>query len=65
MRRQSTFLQSDVTRALKGVRAAGFGVERVEIAKDGKIVVVPDKPHAATADIGDDGNEWDAALGKN
>jgi hypothetical protein len=65
MRQQPTFRQSDVTRALKGVRAAGFGVERVEIAKDGKIVVVPGKPHAGKADVGDDHNDWDDALGTN
>jgi hypothetical protein len=65
MRQQPTFRQSDVTRALKGVRAAGFGVERVEIGKDGKIVVVPGKPHADAADLGDDRNDWDKALGKD
>ena len=34
------FKQRDVTRAVRGVAAAGIGVSRVEIDKDGKIVVV-------------------------
>ena len=36
----STFRQRDVTRAARGVEDAGIPVERVEIGKDGKIVVV-------------------------
>jgi hypothetical protein len=39
-----------VTRALKTVRAAGVEVGRVEIDKEGKIVVIigkPDEPHNA------------------
>jgi hypothetical protein len=35
-----TFRQGDVTRALKATVAAGIEVERIEIDKDGKIVVV-------------------------
>ena len=49
-RRPSAFTQSDVTRALKAVRAAGAEVGRVEIDKEGKIVVIigkPDEPHNA------------------
>jgi hypothetical protein len=37
----SAFKQSDVTRALRGAAKAGMDVGRVEIAKDGRIVVVP------------------------
>jgi hypothetical protein len=36
----TAFRQSDVTRALKGVMAAGVGVARIEIGVDGRIVVV-------------------------
>jgi hypothetical protein len=46
----STFRQQDVTRAIKAVRAAGVEVGRVEIDKEGKIVVMigrPDEPHNA------------------
>jgi hypothetical protein len=44
----STFKQQDVTKALKATVAAGIEVSRVEIDKDGKIVVIigkPDAPH--------------------
>ena len=34
------FKQQDVTRALRATVAAGVGVQRVEIDRDGKIVVV-------------------------
>jgi hypothetical protein len=40
----STFRQKDVTRALRAAAAAGIEVRRVEIDKDGKIVVVTCKP---------------------
>jgi len=33
------FRQTDVTRALKGARNAGFEVERAEIDSEGKIVL--------------------------
>ena len=42
------FKQSDVTRALKGTVKAGMEASRLEIDKDGKIVVIigkPDAPH--------------------
>ncbi len=39
-RYSSTFRQQDVTRALRGADAAGREVRRVEIDRDGKIVLV-------------------------
>jgi hypothetical protein len=35
-----TFRQADVTRAVRAVRAAGEQVARVEVDRDGKIVVI-------------------------
>lgn len=53
----ATFTQSDVTRAVKGAKAAGVDVARIKIAKDGTIEIdtgkpadEPDKPEI---------NEWD------
>src|SRR6516164_8680682 len=39
-RSTSTFRQSDLTRAIRGVRNAGVDVARAEIAKDGRIIIV-------------------------
>lgn len=36
-----TFKQRDVARVLRATAASGVGVDRVEISKDGKIVVFP------------------------
>jgi hypothetical protein len=42
-RRPCLFKERDVTRAAKAVLAAGLEIARVEIAKDGGIIVVPGK----------------------
>jgi hypothetical protein len=47
MRRPSLFKERDLTRATKAVLSAGLNVERVEVGKDGKIVVFPAKPSSA------------------
>lgn len=39
-----TFRQSDVTKALKAAKAAGVEVARVELEKDGKIIIVAGTP---------------------
>jgi hypothetical protein len=39
-RAPSTFRQSDITRAIRAARKAGVENVRVEIAKDGRIVIV-------------------------
>ncbi len=39
-----SFKKRDVTRAVEAVMAAGVSVARVEVDKDGKIVVVAGKP---------------------
>jgi hypothetical protein len=53
-RAPSTFRQQDVTKAVRAAKAAGARVARVEIDRDGKIVIV-------TADELErrEGNEWD------
>jgi hypothetical protein len=53
-RAPSTFRQSDVTRAIKAVVAAGVHIARIEVDDTGRIVIVTGKPSkdngAATAD---------------
>jgi hypothetical protein len=57
-RRPCAFRETDVKRAVRAVRAAGIEIARVEIGKDGSIVVVPGKPTKAR-DANGEGNEWD------
>jgi hypothetical protein len=60
-RRPCTFKQRDVTRAVKAIVAAGVQIERVEVSKDGKIVIVTAKPsESIVEDCPDYLNEWDA-----
>lgn len=61
-RGQQTFKQNDVTRALKATVKAGIAVERLEIDKDGKIVVVIGRPENAANGEKLGKNEWDAVL---
>ena len=61
-RRQHTFKQCDVTKALKATVKAGIPVGRVEIDKDGKIVIVTTRPEAAANSEKLGKNEWDGVL---
>jgi hypothetical protein len=54
-RAPSTFRKQDVTRAVKAVRCAGVDIVRVEIAKDGRIIIVT----AADTEPNAEANEWD------
>ncbi|WP_141701226.1 hypothetical protein [Methyloceanibacter methanicus] len=56
-RGRCTFRQQDVTRALRATVAAGIDVQRIEIDKDGKIVVVTGRPREEAEESGE--NEWD------
>jgi hypothetical protein len=46
-RGQQTFKQNDLTKAIKATVKAGIAVGRVEIDKDGRIVIVPARPEDA------------------
>jgi hypothetical protein len=61
-RGQQTFKQSDLTKALKGTVKAGIAVERVEINKDGKIVIVTARLDDAADGEKPEKNEWDRVL---
>jgi hypothetical protein len=50
------FRQTDVARAVKGAVAAGLTVQRVEVDKAGKIIVVVGEPGKVAAS---ETNEWD------
>jgi hypothetical protein len=55
-----TFRQTDLKRAVKGARAGGIEIVRVEITKDGKIIIVPGKSKEAVDDRSE--NEWDSVA---
>ena len=55
-RAPSTFRQVDVTKAVKAVRSAGVDIVRVELTKDGKIVIIT---APATEPSQAEANEWD------
>jgi len=58
-RRPATFRQRDLTAAIKGVVAAGCAVARVEVSKDGKIIVVVASKELVSNNANDSPNEWD------
>jgi hypothetical protein len=49
-RAPSTFRQADVTKAVKAVRSAGVDIVRVELTKDGRIVIVTGEANPAVQD---------------
>lgn len=52
---RAAFKQADVTRATKGVIAAGVPVGRIEIDRDGKIVITAQEAVSTTKAV----NDWD------
>ncbi len=62
-----TFKQQDVTRALRAAVAAGIEVQRFEIAKDGRIVIVTSsgKPAASLDDLDRELIEFEARHGQS
>jgi hypothetical protein len=51
----ATFKETDLTRALRAARKAGADVERVEIGRDGRIVLVLKNGDK----VFPESNEWD------
>jgi hypothetical protein len=65
---RSSFTQSDVIRALKAAIKAGISVDRLEISKDGKIVVVASSAMSAAIpqdDLDRELSEFEARHGEN
>jgi hypothetical protein len=54
----STFRKRDVRTAVEAVRESGVEVARVEIGRDGKIVVIAGKPVGSEPTA----NDWDEVL---
>ena len=68
-RTPSNFRQTDVTRALKGVQAAGYSAARVLIGKDGQIEVIttPAATEAGaegTDDLDRELEDWEERRGR-
>jgi hypothetical protein len=61
-RGQQPFRQRDVTKAIKATVKAGIVVERVDIDKDGKIIIVTAKAEDAVNGDNPEKNEWDGVL---
>jgi hypothetical protein len=60
-RRPCNFRQTDITKAVRAVQAAGVPIARVEVDGNGRIVVVAGNgqtDHNAASTL----NEWDAAA---
>lgn len=58
MTKPAVFTQGDISKLLKGAKAAGATVTRVEIDRSGKIVAL----FAGQADDATEPNEWDVVF---
>lgn len=65
-RRPCTFKQQDVTRALRGAKAAGIEIQRVEIDNAGKIIIVAvsDSPQTSENELDQELAELEARHGQ-
>jgi hypothetical protein len=61
-RASSTFRQTDVVRALKAVRAAGYSAVRVLVDKTGRIEITTKAEGEAQGEPSDSSNSWDEVL---
>jgi len=58
----ATFRQRDVSAAIKAAKAAGCTIVRVEVGKDGRVVLVL-ATHGEKPGLGEKpANEWDEVL---
>lgn len=57
-REPQTFKQRDLAAALRAAAAAGLRVVRIEVGKDGRIILVAGEPSACPGKV----NEWDTVL---
>jgi hypothetical protein len=57
-----TFKQRDVAAAIRAVVAAGREVERIEIHRDGNIIVILANDKEQPVGKSGCGNEWDSIL---
>jgi ssDNA-binding replication factor A large subunit len=65
-RAPSPFRQADVTRAVRAVRSAGVDIVRVELTKDGKIVIVTSEAQPAVQeDLDRELAEFEARHGES
>lgn len=53
MTARAKFTQSDIKRAVVGATAAGLGIQKIEIDRDGKIVIVTTQAKPVA-----DNDEW-------
>jgi hypothetical protein len=56
--RERTFKKADLQRAITVAREAEFPIERIEITKDGRIVLIPGTPPKETVT---EVNDWEGA----
>jgi hypothetical protein len=61
-RERLTFRQRDVTAAIKAIERAGHKVAKIEIGKDGRIIVVLVSPVASETAPEPEPNPWDRVF---